>query len=57
VNPDWSAAAIADYNNDGRSDILWRNGRSGQNSIWRSGSPTNAQAVTAVTNFAWKVVP
>ncbi|HET7125596.1 MAG TPA: plastocyanin/azurin family copper-binding protein, partial [Lysobacter sp.] len=45
-----------DFNGDGRSDILWRNGSNGANSIWRSASSATKQAVTSVINPAWSVV-
>jgi cysteine-rich repeat protein len=45
-----------DYNGDGRSDLFWRNTTTGGNVIWRSASSVTPQAVTGVTNQAWKVV-
>ena len=44
----------SDFNGDGLSDILWRNGRSGANAIWRSASSTSLQAVDAVA-LSWRV--
>jgi hypothetical protein len=36
ANPDpaWKVGGIGDFNNDGRSDILWRNDAAGADSIW-----------------------
>jgi len=31
---DWAVAQTGDYNNDGKSDILWRNTTTGQVLIW-----------------------
>jgi ELWxxDGT repeat protein len=31
---DWVAAGTGDFDGDGRTDIVWRNGLSGQNAIW-----------------------
>lgn len=45
-----------DFNNDGVSDILWRNTSTGQNLIWRSGDSGTQQAVATVGSQAWKVV-
>jgi 6-phosphogluconolactonase (cycloisomerase 2 family) len=30
----WQAAGTGDFNGDGRADILWRHGVSGQNAVW-----------------------
>ncbi|NUS61104.1 MAG: hypothetical protein HOQ01_09165 [Lysobacter sp.] len=46
----------ADFNNDRRSDVAWRNSTTGQNMIWRSAISTTPQAVTSLTNLAWRVV-
>ena len=58
ASPDitWFVAGVGDFNNDGRSDILWRNSRTGANAIWRSGDVATPQAVTAVTTLTWKIV-
>ena len=45
----------SDFNGDGRSDILWRNGSTGANSIWRSASSAAGQALATVP-VAWRVV-
>lgn len=44
-----------DFDDDGRSDLLWRHARTGTNTIWRSASATTRQAVFAVTNLDWQV--
>ena len=41
---------------DGRSDILWRNFRTGANVIWLSASSSTGQLLTRVSNLTWKVV-
>ncbi|HEY0661319.1 MAG TPA: FG-GAP-like repeat-containing protein [Lysobacter sp.] len=46
----------ADFNGDGKSDILWRNSSTGVNAIWRSANSATQQPITAVANQAWKVV-
>ena len=45
----------SDFNGDGRSDILGRNGSTGQNLIWRSANSATPQAVAAVAT-TWRVV-
>jgi hypothetical protein len=52
---DWTIAAVADYNGDGRSDLLWRNGRTGVNVIWRSANFSYQQTVATV-NPLWQVI-
>lgn len=53
VDDGWSVAGVADFGGDGASDILWRDGGSGENSIWRTGTSVNAQAVTTVADLKW----
>jgi len=45
----WSIAGVADLDGDGKSDILWRNSVTGENTVWlmsgasiSSGTPANA---------------
>ena len=45
-----------DFNGDGKSDILWRNGSTGADSIWLSANSATKQAVATVSNAAWKAV-
>src|SRR3546814_6893976 len=51
----WIVAGIADFNGDGRADILWRNTVTGYNTIWRSGSSATGQVVTGVGGQDWKI--
>ena len=53
----WRVVAIGDYDGDRRDDIVWRNSTTGANAIWRSGNLSTPQAMTGVTNQAWRVVP
>jgi hypothetical protein len=45
-----------DFNGDGKSDVLWRNKRTGANAIWNSGNQATAQVLKGVTDLAWKIV-
>ncbi len=33
-DPDWTIAGVADFNSDGKPDILWRNSSTGQATVW-----------------------
>jgi hypothetical protein len=47
----WSA----DFNGDGRDDVLWRNAHTGAGVIWHSADATLAQRITTVTNLDWRI--
>lgn len=48
-------ARTNDFDGDGKADVLWRNSASGANTIWRAASSSTEQAMTDVTNAAWKI--
>lgn len=45
----------ADFDGDRRSDVVWRNIATGANTIWLSANSASRQAVTGVTNLAWRI--
>lgn len=47
---------VHDYNGDGKSDILWRQNTTGQNSVWFAGNSAAAQNLVGVTGSAWRIV-
>lgn len=57
----WKVVGTGDFDGDGRSDILWRNGSTGANVVWRftdltgSGSPGFVSTGLPAVNAAWKV--
>lgn len=34
ADPDWAIVGYGDFNGDKKTDIVWRNGRTGQDSVW-----------------------
>jgi hypothetical protein len=52
------ATPKTDFNNDGKSDILWRNTSTGDNAIWfmNGGTVSSSSAITSQTSQNWKVV-
>lgn len=52
----WRIEGIGDFDGDDRSDVLWRNARTGSNVIWRSADAASRQPVAAVTNLDWEIV-
>lgn len=51
-----SRTATRDYDGDARSDVFWRNTRTGANVVWRAADSRERQAVRQVPNLEWKIV-
>lgn len=47
--------AAADFDGDGKSDLVWRNVQTGANVIWRAADSTRSQAMSTVAAQAWQV--
>ena len=45
----------ADFDGDGKSDILWHNVATGTNAIWKSGNSATTQAIAGIADLAWHV--
>jgi len=52
---DWQVGGAGDFDGDDKSDLLWRNARSGANAIWKSGDYTKQQPTPSVTDLQWKI--
>lgn len=55
VVPTSSAKVRGDFNADGKSDLLWRNGTTGENAIWKSAQQATRQVLPVVADTQWKV--
>jgi hypothetical protein len=58
ADANWSIGGIGDYNQDGKEDILWRNGATGQNFAWLMNGTELATgvALTPVADSNWQIV-
>jgi hypothetical protein len=45
-----------DFNGDGKSDVLWRNKRTGANAIWKSASSDTLQSMAGIADLNWEIV-
>jgi hypothetical protein len=53
----WTIAGVADFNRDGRSDILWRNTSTGLVAIWfMDGLNVTAAVAVATVPTSWSIV-
>ncbi|HET7766797.1 MAG TPA: FG-GAP-like repeat-containing protein [Burkholderiales bacterium] len=57
ADPAWSIAAVADFDGDGKSDILWRNSATGANLLWlmNGTSIANPVPINAMPDLAWAI--
>jgi lysophospholipase L1-like esterase len=53
----WKIEASADFNNDGKADILWRDASTGELSLWlMNGTTVTSKTSLAVVNPNWKII-
>jgi hypothetical protein len=59
ADTDWKINGIADFNGDGKSDILWRNDSSGQVAVWTMNGATvlsrNLTSPNSIVDSNWKI--
>ncbi len=53
----WKIVAIADFNNDGKPDILWRHQVNGQNEVWFMDGVTysGSASIQTVSDTNWRI--
>jgi len=51
ADPNWTVAALGDFNGDGKADILWRNAASGDDYLY----PMNGTAILATEGYVRRV--
>jgi hypothetical protein len=59
TNPNWDIVGTGDFNDDGNTDILWRNYSTGENAVWLMNGTTELNSVylrTIPTNLNWDIV-
>jgi hypothetical protein len=54
----WKIVGMDDFNNDSRTDILWRNSTNGQKAVWfMNGTTVTGFAVLdSMTDQNWEIV-
>lgn len=54
---EWHIAGVADFNDDGKHDLLWRNDDGGQNSIWLMNGTTvsSTRTLPIVQGLGWSI--
>jgi len=56
VDANWKIKGCADFNNDGKSDILWRNSSTGQSTIWlMNGSVFSSSVSLNSVDASWDI--
>ena len=50
----WTIAGVGDLNGDGRDDVVWRNGTTGDTSLWfmNGGNIVSQSGFNVATNFS-----
>ncbi|UBF23766.1 pre-peptidase C-terminal domain-containing protein [Kovacikia minuta CCNUW1] len=61
VATNWRIEGVADFNNDDRPDLLWRDYTNGKNALWFMGGTNNTSVISASSLAAlptqWQAVP
>ena len=54
VNAAWKVAHVADFNGDGKADLLWRNDATGETAIWLMNGTAFVSGTVVMANAAWR---
>jgi hypothetical protein len=46
LEKEWDIRGTADFNQDGRADIIWRNAKTGENSVWLMGGDKGREVIS-----------
>jgi FG-GAP repeat len=57
ADPNWSVSHVADFNGDGKSDLMWRNTGDGSIVMYLVDGTTITANATLVGLGAWQVAP
>jgi hypothetical protein len=59
IGPEWAIVGVADFNNDGKPDLIWRNATTGWVTIWFLDGAMwigYADVLPAISDPNWKIV-
>ena len=58
ANLNWDIKSAADFNGDGKPDIIWREQTTGQNAVWYMDGATRigTDLLPTTTNLNWDIV-
>ncbi len=59
IGSDWDVGGAADFNHDGRGDLLWRNNGTGENEVWlmggEKGTDILSKKAVKTLGYSWEI--